>query len=106
MMIGYPRHRRPFGSACQGLHILSLSKTCRIGGLFRPEGVWGINSGRWGPVGGLFPLDGGGGFGGDVVDYAVYAADFVDDLVAGVGQELVGEMYPVGRHTVGGNHCP
>ena len=29
----------------------------------------------------LFPLDGGGGLGGDVVDYAVDAAHFVDDLI-------------------------
>ena len=28
-----------------------------------------------------FPFDGGGGFGGDVVDDAVDAADFVDDAI-------------------------
>ena len=32
-------------------------------------------------VGGLFPLDGCRRLGGDVVGYAVDAADFVDDLV-------------------------
>ena len=52
----------------------------------------------------LFPLDCGWWFGGDVVDYAVDAAHFVDDLVADVGEELVGEMYPVGGHAIGGDH--
>ncbi len=49
----------------------------------------------------LFPLDCGWWFGGDVVDYAVDAADFVDDLVADLSEELVGKVYPVGSHAIG-----
>ncbi len=49
----------------------------------------------------LFPLDCGWGFGGDVVDYAVDAADFVDYLVADFCEEFVGEVYPVGGHAIG-----
>ena len=34
----------------------------------------------------LFPLDGAGGFGADVVDHTVYTMDFVDDAI-GKGAE-------------------
>ncbi len=49
----------------------------------------------------LFPLDCGWRFGGDVVAYAVYAAHFVDDFVADLGEELVGKVCPVGCHGIG-----
>ena len=29
----------------------------------------------------LFPLNGSGGFGADVIDHAVYAVDFIDDAI-------------------------
>ncbi len=48
----------------------------------------------------LFPLDCGGGFGGDVVDDAVDAFDLVDDAVRGARQEVGGETGPVGGHAV------
>lgn len=35
--------------------------------------------------GSLFPLDGGGGLRGDVVDYSVDAPDFIDDAVGDGG---------------------
>ena len=54
----------------------------------------------------LFPLDGCRGFGGDVVDDAVDAADLVDDLVGDVPQEVIGEGEPVGGHAVGRNDGP
>ena len=43
-----------------------------------------------------FPLDGGGGFAGDVVDDAVDAADFVDDPAGNRAQDLVGDVGEVG----------
>ena len=52
----------------------------------------------------LFPLDCCRRFGGDVVDNAVDAANFVDDLIGGLGKEFVGEMHPVGGHAVGGDY--
>jgi len=52
-------------------------------------------------VGMLLPFDGGGWFGADVVDYAVDASDLVDDVVGDFGKEVVGEVYPVGCHTIG-----
>ena len=55
-------------------------------------------------TGTLLPLDGCGRFGGDVVDYAVDPLDLVDDVVRHVGQELVGQVHPVGRHAVRGGH--
>ena len=38
----------------------------------------------------LFPFDGAGGFGADVVDDAVDGLDFVDDAVGDAGEEIVG----------------
>lgn len=52
----------------------------------------------------LFPLDGCRRLGGDVVGYAVDAANFVDDLVRYFSQEVVGQMGPVGGHGVGRSH--
>lgn len=52
----------------------------------------------------LFPFDGGGWFGADVVDYAVDASDLVDDVVGDFSEEVVGEVYPVGCHSVGGRY--
>lgn len=49
----------------------------------------------------LFPLNCGRWLGGDVVDYAIDAAHLVDDFIADVGQEFIGEMNPVGGHAVG-----
>lgn len=50
----------------------------------------------------LFPFDGCRGFGADVVNHTVDAFDSVDDVVGDFGEELVGEMAPVGGHTVDG----
>ena len=52
----------------------------------------------------LFPLDCGWRLGGDVIDYAVDAAHLVDDLVAYLCQEFVGEVYPVSGHAICRDH--
>ena len=52
-------------------------------------------------VGELFPLDGRGRLGGDVVDAAVHAAHAADDGIGDFGQEVVGQRCPGGRHAVG-----
>lgn len=44
----------------------------------------------------LFPFDGGGGFGGDVVDDAVDAGNFVYDADADGVEDVVGDADPVG----------
>lgn len=49
----------------------------------------------------LFPFDRAWGFGRDVVDDAVYAADFAGDAGRDGGEEIVGEACPVGGHAVG-----
>ena len=49
----------------------------------------------------LFPLDGGRWLGGDVIAHAVYAAHLVDDVVAHLGHEVVGQSGPVGGHCIG-----
>lgn len=54
----------------------------------------------------LFPLDGGRGFGTDVVGHAVHAFDFVDDFIGHLGQEIVGQMGPIGGHGIGGGDSP
>ena len=51
----------------------------------------------------LLPLDCCWWLGGDIIDDAVDATHFVDDLVAGLGKEFVWKMYPVGCHPVGGD---
>ena len=43
------------------------------------------------PDGKSFPLDGCRGFAGDVVDYAVDAADFVYDSIGYYGEDFVGD---------------
>ena len=48
----------------------------------------------------LFPLDGAGGFGADVVDYAVYAGDFVYYPVGDYAQDFIGNLGPVCCHAV------
>jgi hypothetical protein len=48
----------------------------------------------------LFPFDGGGRFGGDVVDTTVDTLDFVDDSVGDFLEDFVGEFEPVGSHKV------
>src|SRR6185437_13781094 len=48
----------------------------------------------------LLPFDGRGGFGADVVHHAVDAAHLVDDAVGDGGQQVIGEVGPVGRHAV------
>ncbi len=50
--------------------------------------------------GALFPFDGCRGLGRDVVEDAVDAFDFVEDLVADFSQEAVGQFHPVGCHGV------
>ena len=58
----------------------------------------------------LFPFNGAGGFGADIVYYAVDAVDFVDDSVGKGAEQLIRKMSPVCRHTIGagdrsnGNH--
>src|SRR5438094_8484892 len=54
----------------------------------------------------LFPLDGGRRLGADVVDDAVYAADFVDDAVAHRRQRVEGDSGPVGGHEIAALHRP
>jgi len=51
----------------------------------------------------LFPLDACGGLGGDVVEHAVDAFDFVENLVAGLAQDDGGQLHPVGGHRVFGD---
>src|SRR5882724_2346304 len=48
----------------------------------------------------LLPLDGAGGFGGDVQDDAVDVADLVGDAGGDAGEEVVREAAPVGGHGV------
>jgi len=48
----------------------------------------------------LLPFDGAGGLGGDVVDHAVDAADFVHDAVGDALEDLGGKLDPVGGHAV------
>src|SRR5688572_19774067 len=50
----------------------------------------------------LLPFDGGGRFGGDVVDDAGDAVDFVDDPGADASEGVVGETGPVRGHGVFG----
>src|SRR5207302_2311281 len=57
------------------------------------------------PIQGSLPLDRAGGFGGDVVDDAVDAADFVDDAGRGAAEKFVRERQIVGGHAVGRGHC-
>ncbi len=38
----------------------------------------------------LFPLYGGGGLAGDIVDYAVDAGDFIDNAIGDAGEEVIG----------------
>ena len=49
---------------------------------------------------GLFPLNGAGRFGGDVVDHAVDALDLVDDAVGDGAEQIAGQVAPVGGHGV------
>ena len=59
---------------------------------------------------GLFPFDGAGGFGADIVDHSVDAVDFVDDSVGKGAEQFVGQVRPICGHTVrtgdgsNGNH--
>lgn len=49
----------------------------------------------------LFPLDCCGGFGGYVVDDAVYALDLVYDTHGDFIEHVIGNACPVGSHEVG-----
>ena len=49
----------------------------------------------------LFPLDGCGGFTGDIVDDAVDAADLVDDAHRNAVENVIRNSCPVGGHEVG-----
>jgi hypothetical protein len=53
---------------------------------------------------GLFPLDGCGGFAGDVVDDAVDASDLVDDPAGDGAEDVVRDVREVGGHEVGRVH--
>ncbi len=53
---------------------------------------------------GLFPFDGAGGFGGDVVDDAVDAGDLVDDPAGDGFEDVVRDFGPVGGHAVLARH--
>ena len=48
----------------------------------------------------LFPFNGAGGFGADVVDYTVDSVDFVDDAIGKGAEQFIGQMRPVGCHAV------
>lgn len=50
----------------------------------------------------LFPLDGGGGLGGDIVDDTIDALHLVDDAGGDLVQHIVGDTGPVGSHEVAG----
>ena len=50
----------------------------------------------------LFPLDGGGGLGGDIVDDTIDALHLVDDAGGDLVQHIVGDAGPVGSHEVAG----
>lgn len=52
-----------------------------------------------------FPLDGCRRLGGDVVADAVDSFDLVDDVVADLCHEVIGQMRPVGGHGIGRGHC-
>src|SRR5437867_207741 len=52
------------------------------------------------------PFDGGGGFGGDVVDDPIDAPHLVHDPGRDAGQKRVGESGPVGGHEVFRSHRP
>src|SRR5437762_4983476 len=52
------------------------------------------------------PLDGAGGFGGDVVDHPIDAAHLVDDAGGGAAEDLVRERVVVGGHAVGRGDGP
>src|SRR5205814_1256999 len=48
----------------------------------------------------LFPLDGGGWFGADIVHHAIHAAYFINDAIAHRRQRIKGNACPVGGHEV------
>src|SRR5665213_2643183 len=48
----------------------------------------------------LFPLNGGRWFRTDVIYYPVNPFYVVNDLVRDLGQQIIGEVAPVGGHTV------
>ena len=49
----------------------------------------------------LLPLDCTRRFGGDVIDDAVDAADFVDDAGGGLTEEIVAERIVISGHAIG-----
>lgn len=51
-----------------------------------------------------FPLNSRGGFGGYVVDYAVYALNLVYYAAGGGVKDVVGDSRPVGGHKVAGHN--
>ena len=59
----------------------------------------------------LFPFNGAGGFGADIVYYAVDPVDFIDDSVGKVAEQLIRKMSPICRHAIrasnrtNGNHA-
>ncbi len=83
--------------ACCGTGLAGNVPRCATGLVGYRPAAWRVAVLVW-----LFPFDGAGGFGGDVVDDAVDAGDFVDDAAADAGEEVVGEAGPVGGHEVFG----
>src|SRR5690554_1391437 len=57
------------------------------------------------PDAGSFPLDGGRRLAGNIVGDPGDTADFIDDPVGHLLQELVGQMRPASGHEVDGFHC-
>src|SRR4029077_15560054 len=58
------------------------------------------------PAGVLFPLNGAGRFGTDVVDYSGDTRDFVHDPGRNTFQDVPWEANPIGSHRVFGFHNP
>ena len=57
-----------------------------------------IFSGYWR----LLPLNGCWWLGGAVVDYTIDALNIINDLIGDLGEELVWELRPIGRHCIDG----
>lgn len=53
----------------------------------------------------LFPLNGCRRFGADIIYDTVYTFDAIDDIVRHASHEIIGEVCPVGCHSVNGFYC-
>ena len=54
----------------------------------------------------LFPFDGGGGFGGNVVDHSVYTFDRIYYVVRYFLQNFIRELSPICGHSIHGGDRP